>query len=83
MQCSCFICKTEISVIVFNFTATSLKNNLYNIPNILAVIKVPAQNQQLYYKDEVLDDSKTLVECGLGSTVARAQNPAAIGLALR
>jgi len=50
---------------------------------ILGIIKVSPQNQQLYYKDEIMDESKTLLDCGLSSTVAKAQSPATIGLALK
>lgn len=72
-------CKISVIEFYYNF----FKNSLYNITNILGIIKVPAQNQQLYYKEEILDESKTLSDCGLSSVVARAQSPAAIGLALR
>jgi len=50
---------------------------------ILDIIKVPPTNQQLYYKDEIMDGTKTLSECGLNSTIAKAQSPATIGLALK
>lgn len=50
---------------------------------ILGIIKVAPANQQLYYKDEIMDGSKTLSECGLNSSIAKAQSPATIGLALK
>lgn len=53
------------------------------LTNILGIIKVSPQNQQLYYKDEIMDETKTLFDCGLSAAVAKAQNPAIIGLALK
>lgn len=50
---------------------------------IIGIIKVAPANQQLYYKDEIMDESKTLTECGLNSSIAKAQSPATIGLAVR
>lgn len=50
---------------------------------ILGIVKVPPADQQLYYKDEIMDGTKTLAECGLNSTIAKAQSPANIGLALK
>lgn len=50
---------------------------------IIGIIKVGPANQQLYYKDEIMDETKTLTECGLNSSIAKAQSPATIGLAVR
>uniref|UniRef100_A0A2S2P6E1 Transcription elongation factor B polypeptide 2 n=1 Tax=Schizaphis graminum TaxID=13262 RepID=A0A2S2P6E1_SCHGA len=58
-----------------------LVNELKKI--IGCIIKVAPANQQLYYKDEIMDGSKTLSECGLNSSIAKAQSPALIGLALK
>lgn len=65
---------------------TDAKDNIlvHELKKIIAcIIKVSPQNQQLYYKDEIMDESKTLLECGLSSTTAKAQSPATIGLALK
>ncbi|CAI6366703.1 unnamed protein product [Macrosiphum euphorbiae] len=58
-----------------------LVNELKKI--IGCIIKVAPANQQLYYKDEIMDETKTLSECGLNATIAKAQSPATIGLALK
>ncbi|XP_050429000.1 elongin-B [Adelges cooleyi] len=65
---------------------TDAKDNIlvHELKKIIScIIKVPPQNQQLYYKDEIMDDTKTLTECGLNANIAKAQCPAIIGLALR
>jgi len=48
---------------------------------ILGIIKVAPANQQLYYENEIMDETKTLSECGLNSITA--ENPATIGLTLK
>lgn len=53
------------------------------LTNILGILKVSTQNQQLFYKDEIMDENKTLSDCGINASIAKAQNPASIGLALR
>lgn len=51
---------------------------------IEGILKVPPVNQQLYNKDNVLmDDDKALQDYGLNSSVAKAQNPASVGLAIK
>lgn len=51
---------------------------------IEGILKVPPLNQQLYNKDNVLmDDDKALQDYGLNSSVAKAQNPASVGLAIK
>ncbi|XP_025417304.1 elongin-B [Sipha flava] len=50
---------------------------------ISRILKVAPQNQQLFYKDEIMDENKTLSDCGLNATIAKAQSPALVGLALR
>lgn len=51
---------------------------------IEGILKISPENQQLYYKDnEIMDDYRILQDYGLTSTVAKAQCPAPIGLALR
>lgn len=51
---------------------------------IEGILKVSPHNQQLFNKDnQVMDDEKLLQEYGLTSSTAKAQCPAAVGLALR
>lgn len=51
---------------------------------VLGILKVAPNNQQLFNKEnQLMDDDKTLSEYGLTSTSAKAQNPAAVGLAVR
>ena len=49
------------------------------------IVKKPPEDQKLYNIDtkDVLDDAKTLGDCGYKSQNAKAQDPAAIGLAYR
>jgi transcription elongation factor B subunit 2 len=53
------------------------------LTNFSGILKVAPQNQQLFYKDEIMDENKTLSDCGLNATIAKAQSPALVGLALR
>ncbi|VVC29401.1 Hypothetical protein CINCED_3A004601 [Cinara cedri] len=65
---------------------TDAKDNIsvHELKKIIAcIIKVPPGNQQLYYKDAIMDETKTLSDCGLSSGIAKAQSPATIGLALK
>lgn len=51
---------------------------------IVGILKVPPVNQQLFNKDnQVMEDDKALQDYGLNSSVAKAQCPAAVGLAIR
>lgn len=51
---------------------------------VLGILKVPPGDQQLYGKDHVImDDDKTLQDYGMTSSVAKAQCPATVGLAIR
>lgn len=45
--------------------------------------KVSPDNQRLYKEGKLLEDNHTLSECGFTSGVARAQQPACVGLAIR
>lgn len=50
----------------------------------LGILKVPPHDQQLFNKDnQMMEDDKTLQDYGLTSSTAKAQSPAAVGLALR
>ncbi|CAH1732368.1 elongin-B-like [Aphis gossypii] len=50
---------------------------------IESVINVSPENQQLYYKNKILNETKTLSACGLSRYFATAHRPATIGLALK
>lgn len=51
---------------------------------ILGILKASPGDQQLYNKDNTLmEDDKLLQDYGLTSSTAKAQSPAAVGLALR
>ncbi|GLV31956.1 Elongin B [Carabus blaptoides fortunei] len=51
---------------------------------IEGILKVPPHDQQLFNKDnQMMEDDKTLQDYGLTSSTAKAQSPAAVGLALR
>uniref|UniRef100_A0A1B6LXB6 Elongin-B n=1 Tax=Graphocephala atropunctata TaxID=36148 RepID=A0A1B6LXB6_9HEMI len=51
---------------------------------IEGILKVPPANQQLFNKDnQVMEDEKALQDYGLNSSLAKAQCPAAVGLAVR
>lgn len=49
------------------------------------IIKKPPDDQKLYNigNNEVLDDNKTLGDCGYKSLTTKAQDPGTIGLAYR
>ena len=49
------------------------------------IVKKPTEDQRLYHVDskDVLDDAKSLGDCGYKAQTARAQDPATIGLAFR
>ncbi|XP_052050229.1 elongin-B-like [Apodemus sylvaticus] len=47
------------------------------------ILKRPPEEQLLFIDNQLLDETKTLSECGLTSQVATPQAPATVGLALR
>ncbi|XP_065511365.1 elongin-B [Caloenas nicobarica] len=47
------------------------------------ILHRPPSEQRLYKDDQLLDDAKTLGDCGFTSQTARPQAPATVGLALR
>ncbi|XKL66964.1 hypothetical protein PGB90_010384 [Kerria lacca] len=59
--------------------------DIYEVKKMIeGIIKIPPKDQMLYTKDhEVMEDDKTLSEYGYTTTIARAQSPGFIGLALR
>lgn len=51
---------------------------------IEGILKVPPRDQRLYNKDnQLMEDERTLQECGITVSTAKAQCPAQLGLAVR
>lgn len=48
---------------------------------IQGITQTDPEDQSLYYKNEILDDNKTLGDYNLNFATAKAQTPATIGLA--
>ncbi|XP_047003084.1 elongin-B isoform X2 [Schistocerca americana] len=67
------------------FTDAKDTTSVHELKKIIeGIIKVPPGNQQLFNKDnQIMEDDKMLQDYGLTSSVAKAQSPAAVGLALR
>ncbi|XP_003747131.1 elongin-B [Galendromus occidentalis] len=49
---------------------------------IQGILKVAPEEQQLFHNETLLEENKSLVDCGLNTNTARAQSPATIGLAI-
>ncbi|GAB1296652.1 Elongin B-like [Apodemus speciosus] len=47
------------------------------------ILKRPPEEQRLFKDNQLLDETKTLRECGLTSRVAMPHAPVTVGLALR
>lgn len=47
------------------------------------ILKRPPEEQLLFKDDQLLDEMKTLAECGFTSEVAKPEAPATVGLAFR
>lgn len=47
------------------------------------ILKKAPEDQRLYKDDQVLDDTKTLEDCGFTTQTAKAQTPALISLSFR
>uniref|UniRef100_A0A8C9DWK8 Elongin-B n=1 Tax=Phocoena sinus TaxID=42100 RepID=A0A8C9DWK8_PHOSS len=50
---------------------------------VQGILKWPLVEQQLYKDDQLLDDRKTLGECGFTSQTAWPQAPATVGLGFK
>ncbi|KXJ29095.1 elongin-B isoform X2 [Exaiptasia diaphana] len=50
---------------------------------IEGIIKRPPEDQRLFKDEQILDDNKTLGDCGFTNQTSKAQTPAVLGLALR
>ncbi|XP_036620627.1 elongin-B-like [Trichosurus vulpecula] len=66
------------------FTDPKESSTVFELKCIVeGILKRPPDEQRLYKDDQLLDDSKTLGECGFTSQTARPQAPATVGLAFR
>ncbi|XP_037592812.1 elongin-B-like [Cebus imitator] len=66
------------------FTNAKESSTVFELKRIVEeILRRPPDEQRLYKDDQLLDDGKTLGECGFTSQTARPQAPATVGLALR
>lgn len=66
------------------FTDAKESSTVFELKCIVeGIIKRPPEEQRLYKDDQLLNDGKTLGECGFTSQTARPQPPATVGLAFR
>ncbi|CAJ0964149.1 unnamed protein product, partial [Ranitomeya imitator] len=66
------------------FTDAKENTTVYELKRIVeGILKRPPEEQRLYKDDQLLDDNKTLGDCGFTSQTARPQAPATVGLAFR
>ncbi|XP_075420532.1 elongin-B [Tenrec ecaudatus] len=66
------------------FTDAKESSTVFELKRIVeGILKRPPDEQRLYKDDQLLEDSKTLGECGFTSQTARPQAPATVGLAFR
>ncbi|XP_045404445.1 elongin-B-like [Lemur catta] len=66
------------------FTDAKESSTVLELKRIVeGILKRPPDEQRLYKDDQLLDDGKTLGECGFTSRTAGPQAPATVGLAFR
>ncbi|XP_041509072.1 elongin-B-like [Microtus oregoni] len=66
------------------FTVAKESSTEFELKHIVeSILKRPSDEQQLYKGDQLLDDGKTLGECGFTSLTAGPEAPATVGLAFR
>ncbi|KAB0350394.1 hypothetical protein FD754_015251 [Muntiacus muntjak] len=66
------------------FTEAKESSTVFELKRVIqGILKRPPDEQRLYKDDQLLDDSKTLGECGFTSQTALPQAPVTVGLALR
>uniref|UniRef100_A0A8C2YV68 Elongin-B n=1 Tax=Chinchilla lanigera TaxID=34839 RepID=A0A8C2YV68_CHILA len=66
------------------FTDVKESSTVFELKCIIeGILKRPPDEQRLYKDDQLLDDGKTLGECGFTSQTARPQAPATVWLAFR
>ncbi|KAG7459918.1 hypothetical protein MATL_G00215670 [Megalops atlanticus] len=66
------------------FTDAKESTTVYELKRIVeGILKRAPEDQRLYKDDQLLEDSKTLGDCGFTNQTARPQAPATVGLAFR
>ncbi|XP_041509070.1 elongin-B-like [Microtus oregoni] len=66
------------------FTDAKELSTIFELKRIVeSIVKRPPDEQRLYKGDQLLDDGKTLGECGFTSLTAGPEAPATVGLAFR
>ncbi|XP_035689928.1 elongin-B-like [Branchiostoma floridae] len=66
------------------FTDAKESTTVFELKKIIeGIMKKPPEDQRLYKDDVILEDNKTLGDCGFTSQSAKAQSPATVGLAFR
>ncbi|KPP74212.1 Transcription elongation factor B polypeptide 2-like, partial [Scleropages formosus] len=66
------------------FTDAKESTTVYELKRIVeGILKRAPEEQKLFKDDQLLEDSKTLGDCGFTNQTARPQAPATIGLAFR
>ncbi|XP_064425629.1 elongin-B [Latimeria chalumnae] len=66
------------------FTDAKESTTVFELKRIVeGILKRSPDDQRLYKDDQLLDDNKTLGDCGFTSQSARPQAPATVGLAFR
>ncbi|XP_059137587.1 elongin-B-like [Peromyscus eremicus] len=64
------------------FTEAKESSTVFQLKLVVqGIFQRPPEEQRLYKDDQLLDDRKTLGECGFTSQTARIQAPATVGLA--
>uniref|UniRef100_A0A674MVW6 Elongin-B n=1 Tax=Takifugu rubripes TaxID=31033 RepID=A0A674MVW6_TAKRU len=63
------------------FTDAKESTTVYELKRIVeGILKRTPEDQRLYKDDQILEDSKTLGDCGFTNQTARPQAPATVGL---
>ena len=66
------------------FTDAKESSTIFELKRIVeSILKRPPDEQRLYKDDQLLDDGKTLEECGFTRLTAEVKAPATVGLAFR
>ncbi|XP_072038502.1 elongin-B-like [Amphiura filiformis] len=66
------------------FTDAKESSTVYELKKIIeGITKKSPEEQQLFKDGEILENTKTLGDCGLSANVAKAQAPASLGLSFR
>ena len=66
------------------FTEAKESSTVFELKRVIqGILKRPPDEQRLYKDNQLLDDSRTLGECGFTSQTALPQAPVTVGLAFR